>query len=111
MTKEEENAFNSCKKQERKDRKPKYRYRPTACLKKPTKVTEEATNQDYNLLWQYVNEQIEESSGIDMSKELPISEFVESTEPKNNTSSSIQISSISSNSTIISNSISSTDDI
>jgi hypothetical protein len=87
MTKDEEKAFKLCKQQEKKDRKPKYRNRPTACLKKPSKVSDEATNQDYNLLWQYVNKQLEESSGVDMSIELPLTEFIESAESSNITSS------------------------
>jgi hypothetical protein len=77
MTKEEEKNFDKCKSDEKLERKPRYKNQPTACLKKPTQVNDHITDQDYNLLWQAVNQQVEQTAGVDMNTELPLSEFVE----------------------------------
>lgn len=86
MSKVEEENFGKCKSEEKQQRKPKYKNAPTACLKKPELVNDHITNQDYNLMWQAVNQQVEETSGADLKVELPISEFVEGNSSLSSTS-------------------------
>jgi Peptidase family M23/Ricin-type beta-trefoil lectin domain len=77
MSKEEEKNFNQCKESEKQEKKPRYKNRPTACLKKTTFVNDHITDQDYNLMWQAANQQVEENAGVDMQTELSLAQFVE----------------------------------
>ena len=70
MSKSEEENFGKCKSEEKQQRRPKYKNAPTACLKKPTLVSDHISDQDYNLLWQAVNQQVEETAGVDLKVEL-----------------------------------------
>jgi murein DD-endopeptidase MepM/ murein hydrolase activator NlpD len=98
MTKSQENAYNECKKEVEKTRTIKYKNKPTPCSKIPIDLGE-FTDQDYNILWDNVNQNIEKFAGKDMSKEIPIEEFLKEVEVVNeeisNSSSSFS-SSISS---------------
>jgi murein DD-endopeptidase MepM/ murein hydrolase activator NlpD len=77
MTVEEEKSFEQCKKAEKQEKKPRYKNRPTACLKKTTFVNDHIMDQDYNLMWQAANQQVEETAGVDMQTELSLAQFVE----------------------------------
>jgi Peptidase family M23/Ricin-type beta-trefoil lectin domain len=105
MTKGQENAYNECKKEVEKTRTIKYKNKPTPCSKNPIDLGE-YTDQDYNILWDNVHQNIEKLAGKDMSKEIPIEEYLKeaeivSDETSNSISSSnntsISISSLNSN--------------
>ena len=79
MTKEQEKNFNECKKEVEKTRTPKYKNKPTPCVKIPTE-TGEFTDQSYTILWENVNQNIEKFDGKDMSKESPIEDYLNDAE-------------------------------
>jgi murein DD-endopeptidase MepM/ murein hydrolase activator NlpD len=110
MTKSQENAYNECKKEVEKTRTIKYKNKPTPCSKIPIDLGEH-TDQDYNVLWDKVNQNIEKLSGKDMSKEIPFEDYIKEAEivPEEITNSSSS-SYNSSNSTLITSSNSSSQD-
>jgi murein DD-endopeptidase MepM/ murein hydrolase activator NlpD len=110
MTKEQEKNYNECKKEVEKTRTIKYKNKPTPCSKTPIDLGEH-TDQDYNVLWDKVHQNIEKLAGKDMSKEIPIEDYIKEAEivPEEITNSSSS-SNNSSNSTLTTSSKSSSQD-
>lgn len=77
MTSIEQNRYDSCKLKVKNQRTNRNKNKPTPCLKNPTDVGEGTTDEDYNVLWDGVNEQLEKNAGLYMNTVLPLSEFVD----------------------------------
>jgi murein DD-endopeptidase MepM/ murein hydrolase activator NlpD len=101
ISKQEEKVYKKCKLEVTKKRSKRNKNKPTPCFKKPQKVTEELTDQDYTILIDSLIEKKEQDEGKDMNKELPISDFtiVKYEDCKNQTLSLISSSSNTSFST------------
>ena len=93
MNEKQEREYNKCKKQIKDIRRPRNKNKPTPCSKVPTEVNDHITNQDYNILWENVNQQTETNKGLDMNKELPISNWIDVVESSCNESSNSSVSS------------------
>ena len=105
-TKEQEKAFETCKKEVQKTRTKRYKNKPTPCIKTPVSDGEH-TDQDYSILWEGVNQNIERDKGADMNKEIPLSEIlkeadVDTCESDTSVSSIITVSSAISTSSAVS---------
>lgn len=105
MTKDQEKNYNQCKKEVEKTRTPKYKNKPTPCSKVPVDLGE-FTDQDYNILWDNVLQSKEKLAGVDMSKEIPIEDYLKEADVIGESNSS-SVSSTSNTSIYSSSSVSS----
>ena len=108
MTKKESEDFQKCKNEEKLRRSKRNKNKPTACVKKPVEISHSATDQDYKILIDQIQEQKDVEDKKDMNKELPLSDFVDINlvdfcSDNSNMSSSSTNQSISSTSHTVSN--------
>ena len=76
MTKNQKQTFDKCKIEEKSRRNKRNKNKPTSCIKVPTQVNEELTDQDYTTLIDKIQEQKDVEDKKDLSKELALSEFI-----------------------------------
>jgi murein DD-endopeptidase MepM/ murein hydrolase activator NlpD len=100
MSKKQEGEFNNCKSSEIARRSKRNTNKVTSCRKNPIFVTDELTDQDYNILVDRIQEKEEADKGINMNKEIPIEEIInikntQVCEEKLSSNSSLTSSSIS----------------
>jgi murein DD-endopeptidase MepM/ murein hydrolase activator NlpD len=76
MSKKQEGEFNNCKSSEIARRSKRNTNKVTSCRKNPIFVTDELTDQDYNILVDRIQEKEEVDKGINMNKEIPIEEII-----------------------------------
>lgn len=101
MTKKEKERFEKCKKETSSKRRKRLKNKPTPCIKIPTQVNDHITDEDYNILWEGVNQQVEITKGTNMDVEIPLSDYLTNFDIENEKESS---SSSSSSSSILSSS-------
>jgi murein DD-endopeptidase MepM/ murein hydrolase activator NlpD len=95
MTKEQKQIFNKCKNDEKSRRSKRNKNKPTSCIKIPTKVHEELTDQDYSTLIDQIQEQKDVTDKKDMNLELSISDFLKTKNVEACISNSISVQSSS----------------
>jgi Peptidase family M23/Ricin-type beta-trefoil lectin domain len=100
LDKKSQDRYDNCKKEVSKKRTKRNKNKPTPCVKNPTQVNDHITDEDYNVLWDSVNQQIEINNKVDQNIERPISDYLTSEQllEANTSSSSSSLSSLSSNS-------------
>jgi Peptidase family M23/Ricin-type beta-trefoil lectin domain len=76
MSKKQEVEFENCKFEEIVRRSKRNINKITSCRKTPVFVTDELTDQDYNILIDKIQEKEDVDKGLDMTKELPLEEFI-----------------------------------
>ena len=87
--------YNKCKLTVRIKRNTRNKNRATPCKKIPQQVNDHITDEDYNILWESVNQQIEINQGQDPNQEKPVTDFVDINEVEIESSSSTSSSSSS----------------
>jgi hypothetical protein len=76
MNKEQSINFEICQKEESKRRSKRNQNKPTACIKLPALLTDELTDQSYNILYDQIQEGEERISGQDMNANKSIEDFL-----------------------------------
>jgi murein DD-endopeptidase MepM/ murein hydrolase activator NlpD len=77
LTKLQKQDFDKCKSEEKQRRSKRNKNKPTSCIKIPSQVNEEFTNQDYTNLIDRLQENRDISEKKNMNTELPVSDFVD----------------------------------
>lgn len=75
LNKKQQERFQNCQQEVSKKRTRKYKNKPTPCVKEPIQVNDHITDEDYNILWEEVNQQVEITKGEDIPKKFRLMIF------------------------------------